>query len=242
MYHIFFIHSSVDGHLGFFHVLVLVNSAAVKLGYMYLFNCGFLRIYAREWECQIIQEFFFQFCFFLNKFIYLFIYFWLHWVFVAVHGLSLVAASGDHSLLQCAGFSLRWLLLWQSMGSRHVGFSSCGSRAVERRLSSWGTRAYLLCGMWDLPRPGLKPVSPASAGRFLTTAPARKPFFQFFKEAPQCSPQWLYQFTFPPTRQEDSLFSIPSPAFIVCRHFDDHSDWCEVIPNCSFDLHFSNNK
>ena len=30
-------------------------------------------------------------------------------------------------------------------------------------------------------------------------------------------------------------------AFIVCRFFDDsHSDWCEVIPPCSFDLHFSN--
>ena len=39
-----------------------------------------------------------------------------------------------------------------------------------------------------------------------------------------------------------SLFSIPSPAFIVCRFFDNgHSDWCEVIPHCSFDLHFSNN-
>ena len=32
-----------------------------------------------------------------------------------------------------------------------------------------------------------------------------------------------------------------SPAFIVCRPFDDgHSDRCEVIPHCSFDLHFSN--
>ena len=31
-----------------------------------------------------------------------------------------------------------------------------------------------------------------------------------------------------------------SPAFIVCRRFDDgHSDKCEVIPHCSFDLHFS---
>ena len=28
---------------------------------------------------------------------------------------------------------------------------------------------------------------------------------------------------------------------IVCRFFDDgHSDWCDVIPHCSFDLHFSN--
>ena len=33
------------------------------------------------------------------------------------------------------------------------------------------------------------------------------------------------------------------PAFIVCRLFDDgHSDQCEVISHCSFDLHFSNNE
>ena len=32
MYHIFFIHSSVDGHLGCFYVLAMVNSAAVKIG------------------------------------------------------------------------------------------------------------------------------------------------------------------------------------------------------------------
>ena len=39
------------------------------------------------------------------------------------------------------------------------------------------------------------------------------------------------------------LFSTSSPAFIVCRFFDDgRSDQCEVIPHCSFDLHFSNNK
>ena len=62
-----------------------------------------------------------------NKFIYF--YFWLRWVFVAAHGLSLVAASGGHSSLRCAGFSLWWCLLLGSMGSRCVGFSSCGTRA-----------------------------------------------------------------------------------------------------------------
>ena len=65
------------------------------------------------------------FLFFTNLFI-LFIYFWMHWVFVAVHGLSLVVASGGYSSLWCTGISLQWLLLLQSMGSRHTGFSSCG--------------------------------------------------------------------------------------------------------------------
>ena len=35
--------------------------------------------------------------------------------------------------------------------------------------------------MWDLPRPGLEPVSPALAGGFLTTAPPGKPYFGIFE-------------------------------------------------------------
>ena len=46
---------------------------------------------------------------------------------IAVRGLSLVAASGGYSLFQCAGFSLRWLLLLQSTGSSCAGFNSCGT-------------------------------------------------------------------------------------------------------------------
>ena len=64
------------------------------------------------------------FFFFFFKF-FLFIYFWLRWVSVAVCGLSLVTASGGYSSLRYAGFSLRWLHLLRSMGSRQAGFSSC---------------------------------------------------------------------------------------------------------------------
>ena len=48
-------------------------------------------------------------------------------------------------------------------------------RLQMRRLSNCGSRAQLLRGMWDLPRPGLEPVSPALAGRLSTTAPPGKP-------------------------------------------------------------------
>ena len=32
MYHILFVYSSVDGHLGCFHVLAVVNNAAMNIG------------------------------------------------------------------------------------------------------------------------------------------------------------------------------------------------------------------
>ena len=56
------------------------------------------------------------------------------------------------------------------------GFSFCGARALGHAgISSCGPWAQLLRAMWDLPGPGLKPVSPALAGGFLTTAPPGKP-------------------------------------------------------------------
>ena len=68
---------------------------------------------------QLLSDYTFFF-FYINLFI-LFIYFCLRWVFVAVRGFSLVVVSGGYSSLQCMGFSLRWLLLLWSTGSRHVG-------------------------------------------------------------------------------------------------------------------------
>ena len=43
MYHIFFIHSLVDGHLGVFHDLAILNSAAVSTG-VHVF-CFFLSLF-----------------------------------------------------------------------------------------------------------------------------------------------------------------------------------------------------
>ena len=55
MYHIFFPHSSVCGHLGCFHVLTIVSSAAVgvHIGVHVFLNYSFLWICAQEWDCWI---------------------------------------------------------------------------------------------------------------------------------------------------------------------------------------------
>ena len=57
-------------------------------------------------------------------------------------------------------------------------------RLQTRRLSKRGSRAQLLRGTWDLPRPGLEPVYPALAGRFSTTAPPGKPSLSFLNPRP----------------------------------------------------------
>ena len=91
-----------------------------------------------------------------------------------------------------------WLITMLGLRFCARAFSSCGKRgplfiAVRgpltiaaslvaehrlqtRKLSSYGSRAQLLRGMWDPPRPGLEPVSPALAGRLSTTVPPGKPY------------------------------------------------------------------
>ena len=123
-----------DFSLPFFRVICLESK---DLCFNKIISCA----YVVSFRPFITKENWVFSMFFLNLFIYLFIYFWLHWVFIAARRLSLVAASGGYSSLQCAGFSLQWLLLSRSTGSRCAGFSSCGSWALEHRLSSYGARA-----------------------------------------------------------------------------------------------------
>ena len=63
----------------------------------------------------------------------------------------------------------RFQVTWASAFA--AGGLSLGSRA---RLNSCGAWAQLLHGMWELPRTGIEPVSPALAGGFFTTKPTGK--------------------------------------------------------------------
>ena len=98
--------------------------------------------------------------FFFLRFIYC--VFWLWWVFIAACRLSLVVVSRGCSLLPFSGFSLWWLLLLQSTGSRHGGLE----------VVAWGLRwSAELRSSWT----GIKLVFLALQGRFLMTRPPGKP-------------------------------------------------------------------
>ena len=124
----------------------------------------------------------------IEDFLKLSIYLWLCWVFVAVEVFSLVMASGGYSVI--AGCRILIALASLIVGHRlqgvqtgiaaDHGLSSCGYRALEHKLNSDGAPALLLCGMWDLPRSGIEPVSPELADGLFTTEPPGKPCCCFF--------------------------------------------------------------
>ena len=112
------------------------------------------------WPVQDKEMKFFLINLFIN---YLFI------IFLAVLGLRFCA----RAFFSCGE---RGPLFIAVRGSLTVAASLIAEHKLQmRRLSSCGSRAQLLRDMWDLPRPGLEPVSPALAGRFSTTVPPGKP-------------------------------------------------------------------
>ena len=68
----------------------------------------------------------------------IFWFIWLHWVCIAVFGLSLVVTSGGYSSLQCEDFSLWQLFLLWGTGSRHMCFSNCSPQTFVYGLQSVG--------------------------------------------------------------------------------------------------------
>ena len=70
-------------------------------------------------------------------------------------------------LCGCTGFSL--IAVYRLL-------ISVASPVAEHRLKSCDTWALLLCGTWDLPGPGIKPMSAALAVGFFTSAPPEKPW------------------------------------------------------------------
>ena len=203
MCHSFFIPLSADEHLVCFHVSTIVNSAAMNTSVPI--------------SVQIIV---FSVCM-PPRVGLLAAYFFFLLVALGLHVCMQAFPSCGTQASHCGGFSC---CRAQALGAQ----TSVG---MVRRLSSFGSWAQLLCSFWDLPRPGIELVSPALAGGFLSTVPTRKSCFCFLGEPLYFFPQWLQQFISPPTMQKASLFSIPSPAFGICRHFNDgHYDWCQVAP------------
>ena len=114
MYHSFFIHASVDGQLGCFHVLTIVNSDAMNIGvhvsFSILVSSGYMLSSGIAGFCSGFILSFFKIYFYILAVVSLHCCMWL----------SLVATEGGYSSLQYVGFSLWWLLLFQSRDS------SCG--------------------------------------------------------------------------------------------------------------------
>ena len=113
----------------------------------------------------------------MNKYLFFWIFlniFWFIYLFLAVLGLRFCA----RAFFSCGR---RGPLFIAVRGPLTIAASLVADlRLQTRRLSNCGSWAHLLRGMWDLPRPGLEPVSPALAGRCSATAPPGKPPQHFY--------------------------------------------------------------
>ena len=93
------------------------------------------------------------------------------------------------------GFLLWWVLLWPGTGPRVpeqcVWASVVLTRSLvsaARGLNHCGTQAQLLLGMWNLPGPGIEPMSPALAGGSLSLAQPGKSSWVPFEDTGDLKP------------------------------------------------------
>ena len=96
----------------------------------------------------------------------MFVYFWPCWGFVACGLFSgfRERAGAPH----CSGLLSGAQALGCAAFSVSVRGQQLQTRDLEHRLSSRGARASLLCSIWDLTGPEIKPVSPELAGGFFS--------------------------------------------------------------------------
>ena len=66
----------------------------------------------------------------------------------------------------------------------------------------------------------------------------RRSIFRFLRKF-HTVPQWLRHSAIPPTVHQGSLFSASSPTFVCGFVYIGHSDWCEMVPHCGFNLYLS---
>ena len=115
-------------------------------------------------------------------------FFFNFYLFMAVLGLRFCA----RAFSSCG----KWGPLFIAVrGPLTIAASVVAERRLQtHRLSSCGSRVQLFRGMWDLPRPGLEPVSPALAGRLPTAAPPGKPFDHFWHLSllDNMAPRWSF--------------------------------------------------
>ena len=121
-----------------------------------------------------------KFCLFIFN-MYFFIY--LFYYFLIALGLCCCAWAGFLQLQQAAQLFVvvhRVLIAVVSLVTEHRLGAQIPTNVVCR-LSSCGALAWLLIGMWNLPRSGIETIFSALAGGFLSTAPLGKSWVCLFK-------------------------------------------------------------